>query len=81
MGIVEGWGPARSQECCRVAYLLYTKTVNAILGRKITSLQDGLQPAGYHQAIWHADDNSSSMYFYKIQAGDYTETKKMVLLK
>jgi len=52
-----------------------------ILGRKVTSLIDRHQPAGHHQAIWNADDFSSSIYFYKIQAGDYTETKKMLLIK
>ncbi|MCP4580008.1 MAG: T9SS type A sorting domain-containing protein [candidate division Zixibacteria bacterium] len=52
-----------------------------ILGRKVTTLINLKQPAGYHQAIWQADDFSSGMYFYKFQAGDYTETKKMLLLK
>ncbi|MCP4580458.1 MAG: T9SS type A sorting domain-containing protein [candidate division Zixibacteria bacterium] len=52
-----------------------------ILGRKVTTLIDRQQQAGYHQAIWQADDFSSGMYFYKIQAGDYIESKKMLLLK
>ncbi|MCP4582128.1 MAG: T9SS type A sorting domain-containing protein [candidate division Zixibacteria bacterium] len=52
-----------------------------ILGRRVTSLVDNRQSAGYHQAIWQADDFSSGMYFYKLQAGDYTETKKMLMLK
>lgn len=52
-----------------------------ILGRKVRTLVNGKQPAGYHQAVWNARDISSGMYFYKIQAGDYIETKKMVLLK
>jgi len=52
-----------------------------ILGRKIATIQDRLQPAGNHQVIWNAEDVSSGVYFYKIQAGDYTETKKMIFLK
>ncbi len=52
-----------------------------ILGRKVTTLIDKQQPAGYHQAIWHADDFASGMYFYKLQAGDFIETKKMILMK
>ena len=52
-----------------------------ILGRRITTLQDGLQPAGYHQALWRAEDVASGVYFYKLQAGDYSESKKMVLVK
>jgi len=52
-----------------------------ILGRKVQTLVSTNQPAGYHRAIWQADEFSSGVYFYKIQAGGYAETKKMVLLK
>jgi hypothetical protein len=52
-----------------------------ILGRHIETIHDGLQPAGYHQATWNANYLSTGNYFYIIQAGNYTETKKMLLLK
>jgi len=52
-----------------------------LLGRKVETLIDKKEQAGYHQVIWQADDLSSGVYFYKIQAGDYIETKKMVLIK
>ncbi len=52
-----------------------------ILGRKLETLIDQAQPAGYHQVVWYADDKSSGLYFYRIQAGDFAETRKMVLLK
>jgi len=52
-----------------------------ILGRKVSMLIDRHQPAGYHQAIWQADDFASGMYFYKLQVGEYTDTKKMLLIK
>jgi len=52
-----------------------------ILGRHVESLLNVQQTMGNHQVIWEADDFSSGVYFYKLQAGDYTETKKMVLLK
>ena len=52
-----------------------------ILGRKVARLFEGVSPAGSHSVIWHADSFSSGVYFYKIQAEDYLETKKMVLLK
>ena len=52
-----------------------------ILGRRVEMLVQEEQQAGYHQVIWDADDNSSGMYFYRIQAEDYTEAKKMLLLK
>jgi len=52
-----------------------------ILGRRVETLVNRQQQVGYHQAIWNAVGFSSGVYFYKIQAGDYTETRKMLLLK
>ena len=52
-----------------------------LLGRKVETLVEGRQPAGYHQIVWDAEDKSTGMYFYRIQAGEYSETKKMVLLR
>ena len=52
-----------------------------LLGSKIETLYDGSRPAGSYKAIWNAEKVSSGVYFYKIQAGNYSETKKMVLLK
>lgn len=52
-----------------------------LLGRKIKTLIEGSQQAGYHQATWNASDQASGLYFYKIHAGEFTETKKMTLLK
>ncbi len=58
-----------------------TISIYNLLGRRIETLMQGEQPAGYHQITWDASDHSSGMYFYRIQAGDYAETRKMVLLK
>jgi hypothetical protein len=52
-----------------------------ILGSKVKALLDKQHPAGYHQVIWNAEDFASGIYFYKLQAGDYNETKKMMLVK
>jgi hypothetical protein len=52
-----------------------------ILGRKIQTLVDETQSAGYHQLTWKADDVPSGTYFYRIQAGEKSQTKKCVLLK
>jgi hypothetical protein len=60
----------------RVTIVIYD-----ILGRKVGTLVDGLQPAGYHQVIWNAKDLSSGVYFYKLQTGIYNEAKKMMLIK
>lgn len=52
-----------------------------LIGRKVATLLDGAKQAGYHQEIWDASDNSSGVYFYKIETGDFSKTKKMVLIK
>ncbi|MCP4580394.1 MAG: T9SS type A sorting domain-containing protein [candidate division Zixibacteria bacterium] len=52
-----------------------------ILGQKVTTLVDNRQPAGYHQVTWNAADMATGMYFYKLNAGEFSETKKMMLLK
>jgi len=52
-----------------------------ILGRKVEALIDQQQQAGYHHVVWNAEGKSTGIYFYKIQAGDFTQSKKMVLIK
>jgi len=52
-----------------------------ILGAKVTALLSKQQTTGYHRLIWNAADMPSGTYFYKIKAGDYSEIKKMSLLK
>lgn len=52
-----------------------------ILGRKVTTLRNDIQPAGFYQLTWNAGGLSSGVYFCKLRAGDYIETKKMMLVK
>ncbi|MCP4582378.1 MAG: T9SS type A sorting domain-containing protein [candidate division Zixibacteria bacterium] len=58
-----------------------TLDIYDILGRKLRTLHNGPQPAGSHSLIWNADGLSSGMYFYKLTAGEYEQTEKMILLK
>ena len=58
-----------------------TIDVYDLLGRRVASLVDGFQNAGYHTVSWNAANMTSGMYFYKIQANDYVEQKSMMLLK
>ena len=48
-------------------------------GRELKTFADGEQQAGYYEIEWNASDYSSGVYFYKLQAGDYTESRKMIL--
>lgn len=52
-----------------------------ILGRKVAIIVDGFQEAGYHRANWNAEYTPSGLYFYRIIAGDFAETGKMLLLR
>ncbi|UCC79562.1 MAG: T9SS type A sorting domain-containing protein, partial [Candidatus Zixiibacteriota bacterium] len=58
-----------------------TISVYDLLGRQITTLASGEYSAGSHAVTWHADDITSGIYFYRLDAGDRTETRRMVLLK
>ncbi|NLI16494.1 MAG: T9SS type A sorting domain-containing protein [candidate division Zixibacteria bacterium] len=52
-----------------------------ILGQRVMRLVDKPYPAGHHQAIWHANQATSGIYFTRIVAGDKIAVKKMLLLK
>ncbi|KQC03899.1 MAG: hypothetical protein APR54_02240 [Candidatus Cloacimonas sp. SDB] len=57
-----------------------------IKGEKVTTLVNELMDAGYYSLTWNSTDQyqkkvSSGVYFYKMRAGNYTSTKKMILMK
>ena len=61
-------------------------TIYDMIGRKVKTLVNNSQNAGYKSVIWDATDDygervGAGMYLYQIQAGEYISTKKMVLLK
>ncbi|MFQ5869363.1 MAG: T9SS type A sorting domain-containing protein [Candidatus Zixiibacteriota bacterium] len=52
-----------------------------LLGEKVATLVGEKQEAGYYSVNWDASEMSSGIYFYRLTAGDYTETKRMLLVK
>jgi hypothetical protein len=58
-----------------------TLTVYDPLGRLVTTLVSGHRIAGHHQVTFDAGDLPSGIYFYRLEAGDYTAVNKMVLMK
>ena len=52
-----------------------------LLGNKVATLADGEQETGYRSVTWDASEVSSGIYFYKLTAGDFSETKRMMLVK
>ena len=57
-----------------------------VLGRRVRRLVDGHQRAGYHTVRWDGRDElgnevSSGIYLYRIRCGDYTDLRKMLLVR
>ncbi len=58
-----------------------TIIVSDVLGRIVSTLHDGQLNAGRHEIIWHADRNSSGIYFISMKAPGFVATKKVVMVK
>ena len=58
-----------------------TLTVYNILGEKVKTLVSGIEEAGYHTVLFDGRDLASGTYIYRLQLPNYTQTKKMLLLK
>ena len=61
-------------------------TVHNTLGQKVVTLVDERQTAGYRLVCWDSksqsgNEVSSGIYFYRLQAGDFVQTRKMILLR
>ena len=52
-----------------------------VLGREVATLMNEKKPVGEYSVPWNADNVPSGVYFYKLLAGDFVETKKMVFVK
>ncbi|TAK56808.1 MAG: T9SS type A sorting domain-containing protein, partial [Bacteroidetes bacterium] len=66
---------------CRVSLKVYN-----VLGEEVVTLVDEFQGAGFKTKEWNAVDKnghplSSGIYFYKMIAGDFSDTKKLLLLR
>jgi hypothetical protein len=63
------------------------KPVNIILkvydelGKEVKTLVNGMQNSGKYEVVWDASDDASGIYFYKLSAGNYSDTKRMILIK
>jgi flagellar hook assembly protein FlgD len=58
----------------------------AVDGRRIATLKNESMPAGHHSVTWTGRDDrgglvAAGVYFYRIQAGDFSQTQKMTLVK
>ncbi len=58
-----------------------TLKIYDVLGRVIATLVNGQEPAGSHSVTMNGSGLPSGVYFYHMQAGTYSATKKLLLLK
>jgi hypothetical protein len=52
-----------------------------VLGNEIGTLVNEEKPAGTYEVTWNAASLPSGVYFYQLKAGNFIETKKMILMK
>jgi photosystem II stability/assembly factor-like uncharacterized protein len=68
-------GQARSDNA------IVTLKVYDLLGREISTLVNEEKSAGEYEVEFNAANRPTGIYFYQLRAGEYVETKKMILLK
>jgi hypothetical protein len=51
------------------------------LGEEVATLVSEKLPAGKHQRVWEAKGLASGVYVYRLQAGDFEQTRKLILLR
>jgi hypothetical protein len=57
-----------------------------MLGQLVATVVDESQLAGYHSAVWDGSNEfgqrvASGIYIYRLTAGEFVETKRMLLVK
>ena len=63
-----------------------TISVYDLLGRKVQTLVDCKQSAGYYNAVWNGTDHkgravAAGIYFYRIKAGDFQAIRKIAVVR
>ena len=58
-----------------------TLRVYDLLGRQVSELASGMMPAGTHEVTLHETSLTSGIYFYRLVAGAFAETKRMIIVK
>jgi flagellar hook assembly protein FlgD len=69
-----------------VGRIFTTITIYNIRGQRVRTLVDGYKVEGEHSVEWDGRDEagnrvSSGVYFYRMRAGDISQTRRMVLMK
>ncbi|RMF10870.1 MAG: T9SS C-terminal target domain-containing protein [Candidatus Neomarinimicrobiota bacterium] len=58
-----------------------TLTIYNLMGQEVDQLVNHVQKAGTYTVKWNGSQAASGVYFYQLRAGDFVQTKKMILMK
>ncbi len=58
-----------------------TLTIYNTIGQEVSKLVSKVLQAGGHKVVWNADQYPTGLYFYRLQAGEFVQTKKLLLMK
>ncbi|MBD3258686.1 T9SS type A sorting domain-containing protein, partial [candidate division GN15 bacterium] len=74
-----------------ISYSLPTRSVVSLVvyditGRQVVTLSEGTKPAGQYEITWDGENETgekvaSGVYLYRLEAGDFVQSRKMLLLK
>ena len=56
-------------------------TIYDIIGRRVAVIVEAQLQPDYYEYTWDGKSFASGVYFYQLRAGDFIQTKKLVLLK
>jgi len=77
-GFLPVLAPARG---CKESLMVPRQILDRGEVQKVATLVHEKQKTAYKTARWDASSFSSGIYFYQLQAGDFVQTRKMVVLK
>ena len=60
---------------------LVTLTVYDVLGREVATLMNEEKSGGTYTLHWDASGVSGGVYFYRLRAGDFVQTRRMMIVK
>jgi hypothetical protein len=52
-----------------------------LLGKEVATLVNEVKQPGIYEVAFDASELASAVYYYRLQAGDFTQTRKMILLR
>jgi hypothetical protein len=78
--VVETGHPGKSGHAAPSLLHVHIKVFD-LLGREVATLVNEYKKAGFYEIEFNANKLNSSVYFYRITSGNYSETRKMILLK